>query len=158
MNINKFYPLKVWIVVTLLVALSFACWPSLRFYPDTITAESFLWRVGFFLGVFCFELEYSLHILIFLYLVFYFLSYRFFLSSIFVKSALFICFLTSILIAVHLNFPETWFHPFFIVSAVFGAFAFYLFDVYYVDWESIDWETADRESDVDRSFEEESDE
>ncbi len=156
MEINKFYPLKVWLAVTFFVAFLCACWPALRFYPDTSSDESFLWRAGFFIGVFWFELGYSLHILIFLYLVFYFLAYRFFLSAIFVKSALFTCFLTSIFIAVHIYYPETWFHPFFIASSVLGAVIFSLFHVYYFDWEIDDWDTGDWESDYGRSMEGES--
>jgi hypothetical protein len=111
----------------------------------------------FFFGVFFLELEYSLHILICLYLVFYFLAYRFYLSAIFVKSALFTCFLAGVFIAVHIYFPGTWFHPFFIVSSVSGAVFIYQFKVYYYKWEIIDWE-ADWESDYGRSVEGESDE
>lgn len=156
MNINKFYPLKVWLAVTFFIAFLCACWPDIRFYPDTISAESFQWRVGFFTGIFSFELQYSLHILICLYLVFYFLAYRFFLSPIFIKSALFTCFLTCDFIAVHIYYPETWFHPFFIASSALGAVIFCLFHVYYFDWESDYWDTADWESDYGQSLEGES--
>jgi hypothetical protein len=133
MKPNKFYLLKVWLTATFLIALACACWPDLRTYPLIMLPKSLAYSIGCFFGIISFELEYSVAIFICLYLFFYLLSRKFFLSAQLVKSVLFVFFLIGILISNHIYYPWSLFHPFFIVYSAGAAIAFYLFDVYRFD-------------------------
>lgn len=132
-KVNMFYLLKVWLTATFFIALVCAFWPDLRTYPLIMLPKSLAYSVGSFFGIIVFELEYSVAIFICLYLFFYLLSRKFFLSAQLVKSVLFIFFLIGVLIANHIYYPWKWFHPFFIVYSAGAAAAFYLFNVYRLD-------------------------
>jgi hypothetical protein len=135
MKVNMFYLLKVWLTATFFIALACACWPDLRTYPLIMLPKTLAYSVGIFFGVIVRQLEYSLDIFICLYLLFYLLTRKFFLSERLVKSLLFVFFLTGVFIANRIYFPWKWFHPFFIVYSAGAAIAFYLFDVYRLDLE-----------------------
>ena len=135
MKPNKFYLLEVWLIPTFSIALICACWPDLRTYPITMLTKSLPYSVGIFLGIIVFELEYSIAIFICLYLLFYLLTVKFYLSEIVVKSVLIVFLLAGIFIANHIYFSCTWLHPFFKVYLVGAAGALLIFDVYSLDLE-----------------------
>lgn len=133
MRVNKFYVLKVWLMTMLFIAAACAYWPNIRTYPDKVGFESIEYRAGMFCGVFLYEFKFSVSIFICLYLLYYLLTARFYLSEILVKTVLFIFFLIGAFIANRIYFPESWFHPFFIAYSVGAVLAFCVFEVYRFD-------------------------
>ena len=137
MRWNMFYPLTVWFISLVLLSLICTCWPVLRTDFEVGTV-SFLWRLGFFFGVFCFAFEYSVYIFLSLYLLCFLFTAWFYLSDRLIKFSLIFCFLMWMFIINRSEFPETWFHPFFIVYSgvtIPGLLLFkiYRFDAYYYD-------------------------
>ena len=137
MRWKMFYPFPVWFISLVLSSLICACWPVLRSGFD-FGQVSFLWRVGFFAGVFCFAFEYSVYIFLSLYLLCFLFTAWCYLSDRFIKFLLIVCFLIWIFIINRSEFPETWLHPFFMVySAVtipgLLLFKIYRYDAYYYE-------------------------
>lgn len=113
-----------------MMAFICACAPGLRMYPNDAGVESFAYRLGFFCGVLAFEITYSLTIFICLYLIYYFLTTRFYMSAFFVKSILILCFLIWVFFISRINYPETWIHPFFVAYSGLAIYGFFTFDIY----------------------------
>jgi hypothetical protein len=104
MKVNKFYLLKVWLVITFLTALVYACWPDLRLYADKVGPESLTYKTGMFFGVLVGELKFSAIIFICLWLLFFLMTAKFYSSDLIVKSVFFVFFLIGTLIANHIYF------------------------------------------------------
>jgi hypothetical protein len=129
MYINHYYLLKVWLMVSIMIAFISACAPALRLYSGEGGVEGFAYRLGFFCGVLAFEITYSLSIFISLYLIQYLLTTRFYMPALFVRSILILCFLIWVFLYCHINYG-TWIHPFFAAYSGIAIYGFFTFDVY----------------------------
>ena len=116
-------------MTTLMMAFICACSPDIRTYPDDVGAENFAYRLGFFFGVLAFEISYSLTIFICLYLIYYLLTTRFYMSALFVRSVLVFCFLIWVFLCSRVYY-DAWIHPFFVAYSGVAIYGFFAFDVY----------------------------
>ena len=133
MRSNLLYPLIVWFFSLVFLSLVCTCWPVIRLDHDIDYPVSFLWKAGFFCGVFCYSFEFSLNILICLYLLFFLFTAWFNFSERFIKFALILCFLIWIFVTSRSEYPGIWLHPFFMVYSVITIPGLLLFKIYSYD-------------------------
>ena len=90
MKWNWLNHLLVWVISALLMSLMCLFWPVIRFYPYGGGLESnFEYNAGFFCGVFVFQLQFSVVLIVLSYLLYFLLTARLHLSERVVKYALY---------------------------------------------------------------------
>ena len=133
MKINKYYLIHIWLLVTAMFIIAIAGWLII----DTLLLHgnrySFDYHMGWFAGTIVFVCSISIPLLGFLYLLFYMLTAWFHLSEVFIKCFLIGICLITLFIQSHIDYPNNFFHPFYMVYSGIVVLPFVFLKVYESD-------------------------
>ena len=131
MRIRPLYLLKIWITSSILIAFLCAYFPDMGISPFVENDTSYLYRFGMFFGVLAFQIEYSVPVFVFLYLIQYLLAIMFDPSEEVLKIVIFVFFLIGVFISNHVQYPRTFLHPFSVWFSIISLAPFLFFNQYY---------------------------